>query len=103
MRGFPFAGNDDGANTQVGEGVVDGSVAVPAVGGHVARCATGPVFHPLDCWNQLWCVSGVSRLHIVFENDPVVVVDALPFVTELDRFPQPALRHRPRGRPPGSL
>ena len=51
----------------------------------------------------MWCVSGVSGLHIVIENDAVVVIDDLPFVTELDRFPQPALRDRPRGRPPGSL
>jgi hypothetical protein len=101
--GFPFVGNDDGANTQVGEGVVDGSFAVPAVGGHGAWCATGPVFHPLDCGSQLWCVRGVSGLHIVIENDAVVVVDDLPFVTELGRFPQPALRDRARGRPPGSL
>ncbi len=67
-----------------------------------ARCATGPVFHPLDCGSQLFCVSGASGLHIVIENDAVVVVDDLPFVTELDPFSQPALRDRPRGRPPGS-
>jgi hypothetical protein len=91
--------NDDGANTQVGEGVADGSFAVPAVGVHGARCATSPVFHPLDCGSQLWCVRGVSVLHIVIENDAVVVVDDLPFVTELGRFPQPALlaRHHRRG------
>ena len=96
QAGPPFPGNGDGANTEAGEGVVDGSLAVPTVSGHGAGCATGPGVHPLDCGSQLWCVSGVSGLHIVIDNDAVVVVDDLPFITELDRFPQPALRDRPR-------
>jgi hypothetical protein len=39
QAGFPFAGNDDGANTQVGKGVVHGSFAVPAVTVRGARPA----------------------------------------------------------------
>jgi hypothetical protein len=39
QAGFPFAGNDDSANTQVGQGVVDGSFAVPAVTVRGARPA----------------------------------------------------------------
>jgi hypothetical protein len=70
-----------------------------------SRCAVRdrPGLSPVGLRSQLWCVSGVSGLHIVIENDAVVVVDDLPVVTELDRFPQPALRDRPRGRPVSSL
>ena len=92
--GLPFAGNDDGANTQVGKVLFDGGFAVTTVGGHGAGCATGPGFDPVDCGSQLWCVGGVSGLHVVIEHDAVVVVDDLPLVAELDGFAQPALGDR---------
>jgi hypothetical protein len=37
----------------------------------------------------------VARLHVVVEDDAVVVVDQLSFVAEFDRFPEPALSDRP--------
>jgi hypothetical protein len=33
----------------------------------------------------LWCVSRVCDLHVVIEDDAVVVVDDLALVTKLDR------------------
>jgi len=77
-------------HADVGEGVVDRGVAVPAVGGHGAGCATGPVFHPLDRGGQLWCVRRVSDLHVVIKDDAVVVVDDLALVTKLDRSTTPS-------------
>ena len=53
----------------------------------VPGCATGPGFDPVDRGRQLWCIGGVSGLHVVIDHDAVVVVDDLPLVTELDGFP----------------
>ena len=39
-------------------------------------------------------VGRVAGLDVVVEHDPVVVVDDLGFVAELDRLPEPAFRDR---------
>ncbi len=88
------------------QGVVDTSFAVAAVRGHGARVAAGAPGHPLDRRLHPWSVGGVAGLHVVVEDDTVVVVDNLGFVAELDRLAQPALRDRPGVRvvqadPPG--
>ena len=50
-------------------------------------CTTGAGFDPLDRRGQLWCVGGVSGMHLVIHDDAVVVVDDLPLVTELEGLP----------------
>jgi hypothetical protein len=85
--GPALARYDDGADTEVGQRGVDGGLAVPAVGGHGPWCTTGPGFDPLDRRRQLWCIGGVSGMHLVIQDDAVVVVDDLPRVAELDGFP----------------
>ena len=68
--------------------------AVAAVGGHGARCPSGPFGHPLDGRFEPGGVGGVAGLHVVVEDDAVVVVADLGFGAELDRLAEPALRDR---------
>jgi hypothetical protein len=77
------------------QGVVDTGFAVAAVRGHGARFAAGAPGHPLDRRLHPWSVSGVAGLHVVVEDDTVVVVNNLGFVAELHRLAEPALRDRP--------
>ena len=104
--GSAFAGDDDVADAEVVQGVVDTGFAVAAVRGHGARFAAGAPGHPLDRRLHPWSVSGVAGLHVVVEDDTVVVVNNLGFVAELDRLAEPALRDRPgvgvvQADPPG--
>jgi len=87
-------GNDDLANAESLEGVVDGLFAVAAVGGHGARFASGPFDHPLDGRFEPGGVGGVAGLHVVVEDDAVVVVADLGFGAELDRLADSALPDR---------
>ena len=93
--GPALAGYHHIADTKVGYGLVDRGFAVPAVGGHGPRCPPGPGLDPLDGGRQLRGIRRVPGLHVVVQDDAVVVVDNLPLVTELDRFAEPALRDRP--------
>src|SRR5258705_6452564 len=92
--GPAFARYDDSADTELGQCLVGGRFAVTTVSGHGPWCTTGPGFDSLDRRGQLWCVGGVSGMHLVIHDDAVVVVDDLALGTELDGFPQPALGDR---------
>ena len=93
--GSALAGDHDSADTEVGQRGVDGGLAVPAVCGHGARRAATALFDPCHGGGQLRCVGRVPGLHVVIEDDPVVVVGDLCLVAELDGFTEPALRDRP--------
>jgi hypothetical protein len=111
LGGSAFAGDDDVADTEVVQGVVDAGFAVAAVGGYGPRLAPGPSDNAFDGGPQLGWVGGVAGLDVVVEHDPVSVVTHLRFVAELDRLAEPALRDRagvgvvqtdPPGRPIGN-
>src|SRR5664279_1939318 len=68
-------------------GLIDGGVAIPLVRGDGAGCPPGPGRDRLHGWGQLWCIRRVPGLHVVVQDDAVVVVDSLPLVPELDRHP----------------
>jgi hypothetical protein len=104
--GSAFAGDDDVADAEVVQGVVDTGFAVAAVRGHGAGFPAGPLDDAFHRRCQPRCVGGVAGLHIVVEDDTVVVVNNLGFVAELDRLAEPALRDRPgvgvvQADPPG--
>ena len=87
--GLALAGYHHVPDTQVGHGLVDSGLAVPAVGGHGPRCPPGPGLDPLDGGRQLGGIRWVPGLHVMVQDDAVVVVDNLPFVTAM---PNSALR-----------
>ena len=59
-------------------GLIDGGVAVPLVVGDGAGCPPGPGRDRLHGWGQLWCIRRVPGLHVVVQDEAVVVVDSLP-------------------------
>ncbi len=90
-RGSWFArtGDRHTAHAEVMEVAFHRCLAIPTVGSDRAWRAPGAVSDPFDRGRQLRCVSGVSDLDGVVEDDPVGVVDDLRLVAELDR-PRPA-------------
>ncbi|GJO36506.1 hypothetical protein DAVIS_01127 [Mycobacterium marinum] len=71
--------------------VVDGGVAVAAVGGHRRRGTPGPVGAAGDRRRQLRRVGLITDLPAVVESDSVGVVDDLGLVAEFHRLAEPAL------------
>jgi hypothetical protein len=70
-------------------------LAVAAVGGdRTGRAARAPC-DPGDRWCKLGSVRRVAGLDAVIQDDAVVVVDDLGFVSELDRAVDAALADRP--------
>lgn len=74
--------------------VLDGGLAAAAIGGHGAPAPSGAPDDPLDRRGELWRVGRVAAFDGVVEYDPIIVVDQLPLVAELDRAAQPALGDR---------
>src|SRR3712207_5278393 len=87
--------DDDGAYSEVVQGIVDAFLAVAAVSGDGARPAAGALDDPLDGGGQLWGVGWVALVHAVVQDDTVVVVDDLALVAEFDRLAQASLGDRP--------
>ena len=95
MLGLPFAANDDVADAEIVQVAVDAGLAVAAVGGHRSRLSSGAADDAFHSGFQPRSIGRVARLHVVVEDDAVVVVDQLSLVAELDRFPEPALSDWP--------
>src|ERR1700676_2522952 len=93
--GSALAGDDDSADTKVGQLGVDGGLAVAAVCSHRPRRSAVASFDPSHCGRQLRCVGRVPDLYVVIQHATVVVVDDLGLVAELDRLTEPAFRDRP--------
>ena len=72
--GAALARDDDSADTELGQCLVGGRFAVTTVSGHGLWCTTGAGFDSLDRRGQLWCIGGVSGMHLVIHDDAVVVV-----------------------------
>src|SRR4029450_8599913 len=95
VAGSALARNDDVSDTEIVQVILDAGLAVAAVGGHRLRLSSGAADDPFDSGFQPRSIGRVARLHVVVEDDAVVVVDQLGLVAELDRFPEPALSDRP--------
>src|SRR5262245_17694323 len=94
LRRFAFAWDHDGAHAKTVQGVIDGLLAVAAVGGNGPWDALGAFDDPFDGGRQLRCVGRIALLHSVIHDDAVIVVDYLGLVPELDRAPEAALGDR---------
>jgi hypothetical protein len=81
-----LAGDDDVADAEVVQGVVDVLLAVAGVGGDDPRRSTGASVDAFDGRRETWGVDRVAVLDIVVEHDAVLVVDQLRLITELDRL-----------------
>ena len=94
LRRFAFAGDDHVLDAQLGELLVDLGFAVAAVGGDAAWRAPGAFDDPLHRRGQLRRIGRIALLHRVIQHDPVVIVDDLGLLPELDRLTEPALGDR---------
>jgi hypothetical protein len=90
-----FAGDDDGADPEVVQCIVNAFLPVAAVGGDGTRPTTGALDDPLDGGGQLRGIGWVALVHAVVEDDTVVVVHDLALVTELNRLTEASLGDRP--------
>ena len=94
LAGFALARDDYRAHAELVQVVLDRGLAVAAVGGHGARAPPGAPDDPTDGRGELGRVGRVAAFDGVVEHDPVVVVDDLALVAELDRPTEPALGDR---------
>ena len=78
-------------DTEIVQLIVDAGLAVAAVGGDDAGFAAGASDHPFDSGFQPGPVGRIARPHVVVQHDPLVVVDELGLVAELDRLPESTL------------
>src|SRR5258705_4061716 len=85
-RGSWFArtGDRHTAHAEVMEVAFHRCLAIPTVGSDRAWRAPGATGDPFDRGRQLRCVSGVSDLDGLVDDDPVVVVDDLSPFAELN-------------------
>jgi hypothetical protein len=95
LAGSALSRNDDVSDTKIVQVIVDAGLAVAAVGGHRSRLPSGAADDAFDSGFQPRSIDRVARLHVVVEDDAVIVVDQLSLVAELDRFPEPALSDWP--------
>ena len=65
-----LAWDDDGANPEVEQLLIDGGLAVAAVRGHHPRRPSGPLDDPVDGRGELRRVRGVAQLDVVVQHDP---------------------------------
>jgi len=72
----------------------DFGFAVAAVGGDRAGCLSGSLRHPRHGRGQLRRVGRIALPHSAIQHDPIVVVDDLRRVPELDGAPEAALGDR---------
>jgi hypothetical protein len=86
LAGSAPARNDDVSDTEIVQVILDAGLAVAAVGGHRSRLPSGAADDSFDSGFQPRSIDRVARLHVVVEDDAVIVVDQLSLVTELDRF-----------------
>jgi hypothetical protein len=94
------------AHAKVAEVVLDGLLAVAAVGGDRAGWAPGACANPIHSWCQLGCVGRVAAFDVVVHDHTVVAFDELGLVAELDRLTEPSLGDGPgigivQADPPG--
>jgi hypothetical protein len=75
LAGFAPARNDDVSDTEIVQVIVDACLAVAAVGGHRSRLPSGAADDAFDSGFQPRSIDRVARLHVVVEDDAVVVVD----------------------------
>jgi hypothetical protein len=95
LAGFALARDDDVADAEVVQVVIDGFLAVAAVGGDGPWLAAGAPDDPADGRGELGGVGRVALFQDVVEDDAVVVVGDLGLVAELDGLAEPALGDRP--------
>ena len=89
---FAFAGDDDMTHAELVQVVFDALLAVATVGGDGPRPPAGPADDPPDGGGELRGVGWVAPGQRVVEHDPVVVVEDLSLVAELDRLAEAAFR-----------
>src|SRR5829696_6790921 len=94
LLGLPLRGMTT-FRTEIVQVILDAGLAVAAVGGHRSRLPAGAADDAFDSGFQPRSIDRVARLHVVVEDDAVIVVDQLSLVAELDRFPEPALSDWP--------
>jgi hypothetical protein len=82
------------ADSEGAQVVLDGFLAVAAVGGDGPGRLPGPGGDPADGGGELRAVGGVALLHGVVADDAVVVVGDLGLVPELASLSGPVTRAR---------
>jgi len=92
---FALTGNDNVPDPEVVQGLINACLAVATVGSDGPGFASGTGNDTFDGRSQLGRVGRVALMQGVVEHDPVVVVDDLRLVTELDRLAKLALGNGP--------
>ena len=86
------SGNRHGPDGQVLQVTLDGWLALAAVGGDSAGHAAGAAGDPRDGRHQLRAIGGGAVFHAVIQDDAVVVVGDLGFVSNSTGRPMHPLR-----------